>query len=84
MVRAGSLKDCRPKVIERLDDALNVGELGYERLSLKGIVYNPVHLYRGAIKDLAFRRPYLNTARAFYLADGGKYNSHFARQGLVK
>ncbi len=84
MVRASYAKDYKPKVIEFLDDALDVGELGYERLSLKGRVYNPVNLYRGAIKDLALRRPYLNTARAFYLADGGQRNSHFARLGLVK
>jgi hypothetical protein len=74
----------KPKTIERLEDALEIWEAHCERLSLKGSVYNPLHLYKGAIKDLAFRRPYLNTARVFYLADGGQYNSHFARLGLVK
>lgn len=84
MVRSGYAKDQKPKNIERLEDALRGWEPHYNRYCLKGLVYNPISLYRGAIKDLAFRRPYLNTARAFYLADGGQRNSHFARLGLVK
>jgi len=82
MVRVNSLE--KPKNINRLEDALGGFEVGHDRLCFKGLVYNPLYLYREAIKDLAFRRPYLNAARMFYLEDGGRNNSHFGRLGLVK
>ncbi|PSB25463.1 hypothetical protein [Chlorogloea sp. CCALA 695] len=44
-------------------DSLIGSEWHYDRLSYQGETYNPIWLYDSVIKDLATRRPYLQTAK---------------------
>jgi hypothetical protein len=74
----------KPLIMEDL--IFNNFEQYYERLVYKNVVYNPLDSYTssGVLKDLAYRRPYINKARQIYAEHFKSFSSRFGLQGIIK
>jgi hypothetical protein len=61
-LRNPGLKHAKVRKLWDLDGFID-SEWQYDRISYQGEVYNPIWIYDSVLKDLATRRPYLQTAK---------------------
>ncbi|BAY78738.1 hypothetical protein NIES25_52150 [Nostoc linckia NIES-25] len=82
VVRSGNFKE---KPLIMTDLVFSGFEDYYYRCEYKNTVYNPLHLYSyNVLKDLAYRRPYINKARQIYAEHFKSFSSRFGLQGIIK